>query len=453
MRPPRSQPRKTAPGLVPRLGLDPHGGGVWGCSALHPPRPAGPAASPAAPASPGPPAAANRPAAEPGRSFRAPDKPGPIGGRPGASWPSGLSRRWPAASPSATRPAARRMREVGKDDLVELRDDARHWSLIVSRQTYPQPMNLVAARDGKGVVQPGILEQTAAAVTKQYGDPELLKKGLPGLKMLRQDLTNLGKYDVGMLAYRYTKDTVRCFAQRAIIQANDQVYYLVALTTPARTEHGDPASTPDGEEATEDPGERQAVETFRAILESVRLLDRKAIHDDQVERLFRTRTLMQNWTEKKLAVDHPPRAVHARAEGGQGRASGPTSAGATSSRSPSARATRTASASASTPASARPARSSRTARPRARRCEAWMSVSAGPQARGLVRPDRPQRRLRTHAQEPLAQARRVRHQRPQDQPVPPGQPARRPTSRRTCTRWAPTRTRSSRGSGRGTPTT
>ncbi len=211
--------------------------------------------------------------------------------RPFESLSGGIAVRYPLGSKA--------LREVAKDDLVEFRDESRKSSLVVSRRTFPSPMNLTYGRDGRGQTQPGILQQTAAAVIRQYGDPELLKKGLPGLKMLRQDLTNLGNCDVGMLVFRYTKDAERRFAQSAIIEANDQVFYVVSLTTPGRRDVEIPL-TKDGDEATEDPGERQAVEMFRKILESVKLLDRKQIYDDQVERLFRTRSLLQNWTSRKL---------------------------------------------------------------------------------------------------------------------------------------------------------
>jgi len=203
----------------------------------------------------------------------------------------GIAVRYPAGSKA--------LREVENDELMEFRDDARKSSMVIRRQTFPAPMMLTAGKDGRGQVQAGILEQTAAAITRQYADPELLKKGQPGLKMLRQDLTNLGNYDVGMLVFRYTRDAARRLAQTAIIEANDRLFYVVSLTTPGRQDVEIPV-TRDGDEANVDPGEQQAVDLFRKILDSVKLLDRAKIHDDQVARLFRTRTLLTNWTERKL---------------------------------------------------------------------------------------------------------------------------------------------------------
>ncbi len=211
--------------------------------------------------------------------------------RPFESLSGGIAVRYPAGSKA--------LREAERDDLMEFRDDARKSSMVIRRQTYPLPMNLTTGRDGRGRMQPGILEQTAAAITRQYGDPALMKKNQPGIRMLRQDLTNLGNYDVGMLAFRYTKDAERRFVQTAIIEADSHVFYAVSLTTPGRRDVEIPVNK-DGEEITVDPGEQQAVVLFRQVLESVKLLDRKQIYDDQVARLFSTRSLLQNWTERKL---------------------------------------------------------------------------------------------------------------------------------------------------------
>jgi hypothetical protein len=215
----------------------------------------------------------------------------------------GIAIRYPAGSKA--------LREAATDDLIEFRDEARKSSMVIRRQTYPAPMNLTAARDGHGQMQPGILEQTVAAITKQYADPELLKKKQPGVKMLRQDLTNLGNCDVGMLVFRYTRDAERHLAQTAIIEANDHVFYAVSLTTPGRQ---DPVIPLDqyGDETNVDPGEQQAVELFRKIIESVKLLDRAQIYEDQRSRLIRTRTLLTNWTERRLMATLIPEGQYFR---------------------------------------------------------------------------------------------------------------------------------------------
>ena len=134
----------------------------------------------------------------------------------------------------------------------------------------------------------GLLDQTVAG----------LKRELSGCIILRQDLTNIRdgnpkqKNNVGMLAVRYSAVGHHYLTQQAIVQASDRLFYLLALTTPGSEALGDAAQN--------DPIERVAVNTFQQMLDSVRLLDTVRIHQDQVDRLVRTRSLMVNWTSTRL---------------------------------------------------------------------------------------------------------------------------------------------------------
>lgn len=269
------------------------------------------AADPVGPASPVPAAApATAPAAVPATGpsaaprADAPAAPGVELGRPFVSLSAGIS----FSPPLGLKP----LREVDKDEIVQFRTPEPKtpdkpgevnqklnpntlnlplpaaqpavpiWSLSVSRKTFPQPMDLTTATDTAGRERPGLIENTVAALKQEH---------YQSFQLLRQDLTNLGNYDVGVIIYRYSRNADRFLAQRAIIQANDQLYYLIALTTPAP--RVDNPTRPD-------PDERLAVDTFRAVLDSVKLLDRKPIRDDQVARLVRTRSLLFNFTERKL---------------------------------------------------------------------------------------------------------------------------------------------------------
>src|SRR4029077_16162171 len=49
-----------------------------------------------------------------------------------------------------------------------------------------------------------------------------------------------------------------------------------------------------------DPAEAQAADTFGRMLDTVRLIDRKAIKVDQDQRLYQSRAAILNWTENKL---------------------------------------------------------------------------------------------------------------------------------------------------------
>ena len=97
--------------------------------------------------------------------------------------------------------------------------------------------------------------------------------------------------NVGMLALRYTVGGQRRLTQQALIEANDQVYYVFSFTSPgAKFRQDDPEA-----QGQEDPKERQAVECVwpdhRYGEDSGPGSPSRA---DQNERLYRTRTLFVN---------------------------------------------------------------------------------------------------------------------------------------------------------------
>jgi hypothetical protein len=202
-------------------------------------------------------------------------------GSPFEDQAAGISLRIPAGCHRA------RSTGVG-DDIGQFGDEKRQWQLKITRITRPHPTFLTTSTDNFGKPVVGLLDQTVAG----------LRKALSGCIILRQDLTNIRdgspkqKNNVGMLAVRYSAAGNHYLTQQAIIQAGDRLFYLLALTTPGSEALGDAADN--------DPIERVAVDTFRQMLDSVRLLDTVRIHQDQVDRLVRTRSLMVNWTSTKL---------------------------------------------------------------------------------------------------------------------------------------------------------
>jgi hypothetical protein len=174
------------------------------------------------------------------------------------------------------------VRRVGAKDVIEFVNESRGWGLQVGKIMLPQPGSLTEYRDRQGNMQPGLLEFTA----KQ------LKEENPDAEILRQELSNIADGDVGMIAARSTQNLNRLLIQRAIVQKTDQLYYLITLRTP-----GAAKGAKDDEAAT---SERLAVETFRQVLDSVKLLDLGAVRADQDARLFRTRGLLVNLTGDRL---------------------------------------------------------------------------------------------------------------------------------------------------------
>jgi hypothetical protein len=239
------------------------------------------APQPAAPAGPTTPATA--PSTQPSQLLLGGGKgPLPLDPRPFERQAAGISFRSPLGWNGLV--------QADRDEIVRYVSDLKKqdWTLSVTRRSFPKPQALMAMRDAKGELIPGIMENTLAA----------LERELPGAKVLRSgDPTNIGALDVGMIVLRYTKNGERRLAQHAVIQANNQLFYLLAFNSPGRK---DVAEDKNAEEKTVDPTEQQAIETFRSVLDSVKLLDLQPVRDDQVNRLFRTRSLIFNFTEKKL---------------------------------------------------------------------------------------------------------------------------------------------------------
>jgi hypothetical protein len=181
------------------------------------------------------------------------------------------------------------VRRVGSENIVEFVNEKQNWSLKVSKLELTAPGSLTEWRDAQGRPQPGVMEST----TKR------LKEENPDAQVLRQEKITIADGDVGLIALRYTKGLKSVLSQQAIIQRTDQMYYTVSLTTPG-AEKG-------AKEADAITSERLAIETFRQILDSVKLLNRDDIRRDQDERLFRTRALLVNFTPKRLTESMLPK--------------------------------------------------------------------------------------------------------------------------------------------------
>ncbi len=211
-----------------------------------------------------------------------PDKPDPISvlkGRPDVTndLMLGGSFQDPLAGVAFRVPAGcAQVRKAG-DEIARFANDAQTWLLIVNKSASAQPLELTAAAP-----KMGLLEIVAAR----------LKQSNPGIEFVRQDTVNLGEYQAGIIAARYTAGTQRKLLQEAIVQANDQLYYTFELSTPADKDAKGADST--------DPAEQRAVESFREMLDTIKLLDRGAIKDEQNARLFRTREFFASLNEKTL---------------------------------------------------------------------------------------------------------------------------------------------------------
>ena len=107
-----------------------------------------------------------------------------------------------------------------------------------------------------------------------------------------------------MIALRYNAGMRRKLNQRAIIQANEQMYYDLAMI-----------STGTKQKDMEDPVEREAVEAFRTILDSVKLLELSDTKNDQEERLYNTRALFMEFGQKMQKVLIPEQWFRVQLDG------------------------------------------------------------------------------------------------------------------------------------------
>jgi hypothetical protein len=130
----------------------------------------------------------------------------------------------------------------------------------------------------KGHDRMGLLDYTVSDVLKEH----------PAAEVLRQEIVNVGEHGVGMAALRFNVASQRYLRQQAIFQVDESLYYVFNLTTPA-AKKGRPE---------DNPNERQAAETFRAMIDTIQILDRAWIKTDQVNRLYRTRALFIDWSFK-----------------------------------------------------------------------------------------------------------------------------------------------------------
>jgi hypothetical protein len=185
---------------------------------------------------------------------------------------AGIAMRGPVGSRQIRRPAS--------DDVVIYVDEARKWTMTVTRAQLSTPLKLSATKNAAGEEVPGLMESTVKQI--------LVDK--PGATILRDDVITLGDVRVGVIAAKFDLGLDAFLMQQALLRVTDNHYFVINFVSPA----------PKAGALEEDADTRRAVETFTAVLESVRLLDQSEIREDQAQRLFRTRTLFVSLNEPRM---------------------------------------------------------------------------------------------------------------------------------------------------------
>jgi hypothetical protein len=211
----------------------------------------------------------------------------------------------PMAGIAFRTPVNSRQVKAQGEEIARFVNEQRKWELVVTRATSGQPLPLTGLAPGAHAaptqrsVPPGdniVGTGPNSPEPGKFGLLEVLSARLkqqhPRIEIVRQDTVTMPEFEAGMIAARFTAQGERKLLQQTMIQANDQLYYLLTMTSPASKE----AEGGDGA----DPAELAAVEAFSRMLDSVKLLDRGAVKDDQNERLFRTRALFVNLTPARI---------------------------------------------------------------------------------------------------------------------------------------------------------
>lgn len=188
---------------------------------------------------------------------------------------AGISLQQPAGMKAIRGP-------LGSNEIVRFVDEQGLLTLRLNRVLLEpdKPMPLTGFTDQAGQQRSGMFDLIL----------EQLKSEMPGCEILRQDTINIADGSVGILAARYSLGKQSRLIQQAVIRASDLDYFILTMNCPA----------PRGDEISDDPLVRRAVDIFSQVLDSVALIDQTPIRQDQNQRLLRTRQLLVNLTEQKL---------------------------------------------------------------------------------------------------------------------------------------------------------
>jgi hypothetical protein len=159
-------------------------------------------------------------------------------------------------------------------DIAQFVNKDSGWALKVSCAKLPKPIPLSNAKSG-------LLELTA----------DQFKSSDPTAEIFRQQVERIGTVDCGILIARYKLANQLRLMQQAMFHVTDQVYYVLTMTSPATL--GTQADAPQSDQ-------QRAMQTFTAVVHSVKLIDRTKIKEDQDQRLFRTRAFFVLLTPEKI---------------------------------------------------------------------------------------------------------------------------------------------------------
>lgn len=177
---------------------------------------------------------------------------------------------------------ASEVRRAGMPDLIaEFIQDKQATVVRVAKLELRSARQLADTKTPDGAKVKGIVSDLVASFQREN----------PAAELLRNEITKVNGHDAGLVAFRFSMGTSRRMMQQAIVQYTDTYYYQITMTSPAAK------SSSDGEI---DSREKAAADLFSDILDSVQLIDRTAIANDQEARLLRTKDLMEDLRGPKV---------------------------------------------------------------------------------------------------------------------------------------------------------
>jgi hypothetical protein len=178
--------------------------------------------------------------------------------------------------------------KASADTIVEFDRDDYNWQMKAWSVRLERSLPLTVHKDQYGSEQDGVMEITLANIKQQT----------PSEEVLRNEVINVGRVRVGMIAVRYENaQHERRFTQEAIIEtpdADNKLYYFLDLTGP-----GKPQPEPDD---IINPAEKLAHDTFAEVVDSVNLLDRTNIVEMQRQGLYSSMGLFVIWNANHYAM-------------------------------------------------------------------------------------------------------------------------------------------------------
>jgi hypothetical protein len=172
-------------------------------------------------------------------------------------------------------------RRNNPDEVARFTGGAGGWTITLSRFLLDESWPMINQTDG---------ERALAFSGGFFGMvAEQMPNDAPG-EFLRSELLPIAGVEGGFLAARSGAGDAKRLQQRAVIRRTDRMFYVVSMSSSL--------TRPDDLE--NDPAAQAAVERFELLTNSIELLDQTELRADQDDRLFRTRSLLVNWTAARL---------------------------------------------------------------------------------------------------------------------------------------------------------